>query len=550
MYVCNVFMYVCLYKLNNFFNSSDAFSYPMSVDNFEVLAQVEGYLANSYLSSFERIPHSLTELWSKELFLEQVRTLKNVKKIYEDMKTIYGDAHENGLRIELDNFGGFGLFNRSKKTIRVGVIDFSVGLIEKCTKNRKIDDWSAMEGEKMLVGVARWANHSCLPNCQYYMSGGFRGRVCVRLRAIKEIKDGEELLVFYRANWFGQGNIHCLCGNSSEHKNDEKLLLSLDREDMCLVRRKKKKVAKLAVNNTSQEGLTGLVEFYCELSNASVDSVDQETSQENQQLIPDESATDPAFFSDENISIFSEDVSSENNNSIEVAMSSAVDSSDEEMKDSSAENDQYLSFSDELDSVFIDAVKYVSASNLAASLLTIVSKHNCSDALLHDLLKRDQIIFSGQTLSPYAVKSKLQEVCLRYYENRVVTSNGEVVLVNFYQSIKDIVVNNIRSIFQYAETKEDEKDIMMPKPSIVDNELTIRLILNSDGAVVAKTPSTSAWPVLIAIADLPPFKRQSFENLVLGALFVGNGSQILMHFFLMLKKSSQKQTTSCLVTRK
>ena len=117
MYVCNVFMYVCLYKLNNFFDSSDAYSYPMSVDNFEVLAQVEGYLANSYLSSFQRIPHSLTELWSKELFLEQVRTRKNVKKIYEDMKTIYGDAHENGLRIELDNFGGFGLFNRSKQFV-------------------------------------------------------------------------------------------------------------------------------------------------------------------------------------------------------------------------------------------------------------------------------------------------------------------------------------------------------------------------------------------------------------------------------------------------
>ena len=78
--------------------------------------RLKGNLGNSYLSNFERIPHSLiTELWSKQLFLEQVRTRKNVKKIYEDMKTIYGDAHENGLRIKLDNFGGFGLFNRSKK---------------------------------------------------------------------------------------------------------------------------------------------------------------------------------------------------------------------------------------------------------------------------------------------------------------------------------------------------------------------------------------------------------------------------------------------------
>ena len=66
--------------------------------------------------------------------------------------------------------------------------------------------------------------------------------------------------------------------------------------------------------------------------------------------------------------------------------------------------------------------------------------------------------------------------------------------------------------------------IMMPKLSNVDNELTIRLILNLDRAVVAKTPSTYPWPVLIAIAYLPPFKRQSFENLVFEAIFVENRS--------------------------
>ena len=54
-----------------------------------------------------------------------------------------------------------------------------------------------MDGEKLLVGVARWANHSCKANCDFYMGRGFKGRECVRLRAIEEIRDGEELLCFY-----------------------------------------------------------------------------------------------------------------------------------------------------------------------------------------------------------------------------------------------------------------------------------------------------------------------------------------------------------------
>ena len=33
----------------------------------------------------------------------------------------------------------------------------------------------------------------------------------------------------------------------------------------------------------------------------------------------------------------------------------------------------------------------------------------------------------------------------------------------------------------------------------------------------------STWPLFLAVADLPQKKRQSFENIVLGCLFVGSG---------------------------
>ena len=44
-----------------------------------------------------------------------------------------------------------------------------------------IDDWSVMESEQLLVGVPRGGNHSCVPNCDFYISGGFKGRQFVQL---------------------------------------------------------------------------------------------------------------------------------------------------------------------------------------------------------------------------------------------------------------------------------------------------------------------------------------------------------------------------------
>ena len=63
----------------------------------------------------------------------------------------------------------------------------------------------------------------------------------------------------------------------------------------------------------------------------------------------------------------------------------------------------------------------------------------------------------------------------------------------------------------------------MPDLKLVDSHLNIRLINNIDGALVCKLPPCSAWPVFIAIADLPPRKRQMFKNITLASLYVGIG---------------------------
>ena len=124
---------------------------------------------------------------------------RQFSKLCDNMVKIYSASFEAGL-IERDKFGGFCLVNRSGRTIKSGVIENTLCLLGKKPRNRELDDLSMMEGEKILVGVARWANHSCRPNCEYYVSGGFNGRPCVRLRALDDIRDGSELLTFYRAD--------------------------------------------------------------------------------------------------------------------------------------------------------------------------------------------------------------------------------------------------------------------------------------------------------------------------------------------------------------
>ena len=52
-----------------------------------------------------------------------------------------------------------------------------------------------------------------MPNCDYYLNGGYWGRKCVRLRALREIKPNEDLLVYYNQDAFGEGNRDCLCGS-------------------------------------------------------------------------------------------------------------------------------------------------------------------------------------------------------------------------------------------------------------------------------------------------------------------------------------------------
>ena len=95
-------------------------------------------------------------------------------------------------------------------------------------------------------------------------------------------------------------------------------------------------------------------------------------------------------------------------------------------------------------------------------------------------------------------------------------------VVKFRQLLVDIVEEHIDEMLFYAADKIFNEDLHMPEFRIIGNKLTVRLIVNTDAANVSKSPVSSAWPLFISVADLPPKKRQMFQNTVLVALFVGS----------------------------
>ena len=181
-----------------------------------------------------------------------------------------------------------------------------------------------------------------------------------------------------------------------------------------------------------------------------------------------------------------------------------------------------LGFNEIFSRVRLREVNEVSAGKLIASLLAIVARHNCSDALLFDLIKRDQELFDHQTITPWAVKTKFSEFSSLYQDEKITLENDELIVVKFGQLLVDIVEEHIDEMLFYAANKTFNVDLHMPEFRVIGNKLTVRLIVNTDGANVSKSPVSSAWPLFIFVADLLPKKRQRFQNIVLAALFVGS----------------------------
>ena len=61
-------------------------------------------------------------------------------------------------------------------TFKAGKIDVALGLLCKLPADKVSENFSVMDKDQAMLGVARFANHCCTPNCDFYMKNDYRGR--------------------------------------------------------------------------------------------------------------------------------------------------------------------------------------------------------------------------------------------------------------------------------------------------------------------------------------------------------------------------------------
>ena len=153
----------------------------------ELIALCDGHIVVDLVQKPERKVSSLVPLLTTDLYYDLLESQSIVRKVNSLLHEAYQHALSYGLTFELDNYNGYQLVNNTGATIPSKTkLDCTRGFTEKIPENRHkfVDPVSILEPTSMcssarvkVVGVRRFANHCCAPNCDYLASKYKAGNV-------------------------------------------------------------------------------------------------------------------------------------------------------------------------------------------------------------------------------------------------------------------------------------------------------------------------------------------------------------------------------------
>ena len=520
----------------------------------------------------------------------KVSSNQNLSKTLEGFSMVYRTADSKGFKIEPDKFGGFGLSNKTGRVLKpklepihenAGIIeDIPTDLREKLTP-LSIMKSSSTSRKVVLLGVARFVKHSCMPNTRY-----FQGYSCdylryrnIRLQVIRSIHPDEKITVDYGDSFFGSideckyevcTDANCTDEPSTSFLTDERaerrsfdLLVKstmneestsgrapspILEEDAYVGSGKSSNVfaqhyatAGQLIEETERTHLTLLEQTTSSARNKRVgkrkyarkykpqsksckllkgaDIIDSFIEQTQVAHLIEQSDVDDDNVSDHDCNddksaddIDSDDNSINNDNGIndnagqrdhddvDPTSNSSNESDNSELctdtvnSDSSAEDSVYLdaqiektnqSSSAKNDSDEGRKFKFsfnnlcensnVSIHNSMISLLSIVTKHGCSDELLYDLIKRKRVIYpSSEFPPPFAVKKLIPDVAKNYIRSHQIYENGQLICLNFLKQLRAVVYQNLEQIFEYNSKRDSTSDKTF-QSLVKDNTIKIKI---------------------------------------------------------------------------
>ena len=205
------------------------------------------------------------------------------------------------------------------------------------------------------------------------------------------------MTVFYEKDAFGPGNRFCSCPHTTKHENTDQELESSRTYSIAPGKRKRVRRPRIKFQDSRflQSEVTDMLYFFDESSNISGTSDPADGSEENTQHNSRIQHSFSEIVQGNRLEVFESTTErdSDKDSEGELGFVSYFEEKEETNSSSAESEGETKNVANSLER--IQGLEHFRASALVMSLVSIVSAHNASDELLHDLLKRDQILFSN-----------------------------------------------------------------------------------------------------------------------------------------------------------
>ena len=181
---------------------------------YRILAECDGHLFRSTYELPDRSHTTFFRLLNGKFYMNLLRN-KKAARLNHILKKTYEEGEKCGVKFAEDDYNGYGSFNATTTNLNPKQ-DFSlIGLLAKLPAfeedNCELSVFRKTRRcsySQLMVGPARFVNHGCEPNA-VYSAGFFEGHKCVKIEFTKTIRPGEEIVVRYAHDYFGEDNIDC-----------------------------------------------------------------------------------------------------------------------------------------------------------------------------------------------------------------------------------------------------------------------------------------------------------------------------------------------------
>ena len=419
-----------------------------------LLCQVDDQICRSFHFSSPQI-QTFIELMSTDAYNDLKATDSRVTVVHNYLQKAYDQLQLAQISLRPDEFGGYGLQYTGDVPLLKGQFLREYIPVEEEKTFTSLSVMATREGSsrsRVMVGPARFVNHSCRPNCEY-RAIELNGRKAVQISALSGISAGVNLSTFYGSSFFGEGNKDCLCPNTGLHVIENAELTSvepvplsypvvlraniIDSPRVFNMRNMKRRLNCMSSSKKKMKTQFEDLRLPDDTDESSSESEEQSDASEDEPILP------PEFPQNE-----TEDT--------DVSIPELFENLEEDFVNQSVVESEDLDLNEKVEVYDLMGVGSQSSfENFVHCVESIITKHGTSDKEASEWLQLSRLAFPNFKIPSF---KSLKKKNLLLVKNRVLKSeklsSGEWCVLEFKKELEQIIQRNFfYKLLNIAEKK-------------------------------------------------------------------------------------------------